>query len=36
VYWGTDGRPYDVRQPMPIIAAARADIAEQLLALAGL
>jgi fructose-1,6-bisphosphatase/inositol monophosphatase family enzyme len=36
VYWGIDGRPYDVRQPMPIIAAARADIAEQLLALAGL
>lgn len=36
VYWGIDGRPYDVRQPMPIIAAMRADIAEQLLALAGL
>jgi len=36
VYWGIDGRPYDVRQPMPIIAAARADIAERLLALAGL
>jgi fructose-1,6-bisphosphatase/inositol monophosphatase family enzyme len=36
VYWGIDGRPYDVRQPMPIIAATRADIAEQLVALAGL
>ena len=36
VYWGIDGRPYDVRQPMPIIAAARADIAEQLIALAGI
>jgi len=36
VYWGIDGRPYDVRQPMPIIAATRADIAERLLALAGL
>ena len=36
VYWGVDGRPYDVRQPMPIIAATRADIAERLLALAGL
>jgi fructose-1,6-bisphosphatase/inositol monophosphatase family enzyme len=36
VYWGIDGRPYDVRQPMPIIAAARADIAERLVALAGL
>ena len=35
VYWGIDGRPYDVRQPMPIIAAARSDIAEQLVALAG-
>ncbi len=35
VYWGIDGRPYDVRQPMPIIAATRADIAEQLVALAG-
>jgi len=35
VYWGIDGRPYDVRQPMPIIAAARADIAERLVALAG-
>jgi fructose-1,6-bisphosphatase/inositol monophosphatase family enzyme len=34
VYWGIDGRPYDVRQPMPIIAATRADIAEQLVALA--
>jgi len=36
VYWGIDGRPYDIRQPMPIIAAARVDIAERLLALAGL
>jgi fructose-1,6-bisphosphatase/inositol monophosphatase family enzyme len=36
VYWGIDGRPYDVRQPMPIIAATRAEIAERLLALAGL
>jgi len=36
VYWGIDGRPYDLRQPMPIIAAARSDIAEQLVALAGL
>ena len=36
VYWGVDGRPYDIRQPMPIIAAARADVAERLLALAGL
>jgi fructose-1,6-bisphosphatase/inositol monophosphatase family enzyme len=36
VYWGIDGRPYDVRRPMPIIAATRADIAERLLALAGL
>lgn len=36
VYWGIDGRPYDVREPMPIIAATRADIAERLLALAGL
>jgi fructose-1,6-bisphosphatase/inositol monophosphatase family enzyme len=36
VYWGVDGRPYDVRQPMPIIAATRADVAERLLALAGL
>lgn len=35
VYWGIDGRPYDVRQPMPIVAATRADIAERLLALAG-
>ena len=36
VYWGIDGRPYDVRRPMPIIAATRADIAERMLALAGL
>jgi fructose-1,6-bisphosphatase/inositol monophosphatase family enzyme len=36
VYWGVDGRPYDVRRPMPIIAATRADIAERLLALSGL
>jgi len=36
VYWGIDGRPYDVRQPMPIIAATRADIAERLVALTGL
>jgi len=35
VYWGTDGQPYDIRRPMPIIAAARAEIAEQLVALAG-
>jgi fructose-1,6-bisphosphatase/inositol monophosphatase family enzyme len=34
VYWGIDGRPYDVLQPMPIIAATRADIAEQLVELA--
>ena len=36
VYWGVDGQPYDIRQPMPIIAATRADVAERLLALAGL
>ncbi|NCY01612.1 MAG: hypothetical protein EBX36_01560 [Planctomycetia bacterium] len=35
VFWGIDGRPYDVRRPMPIIAATRADIAEQLVRLAG-
>jgi fructose-1,6-bisphosphatase/inositol monophosphatase family enzyme len=34
VYWGIDGHPYDIRRPMPIIAATRADIAEQLVALA--
>ena len=33
VYWGIDGQPYDVRRPIPIIAAARAEIAEQLIAL---
>ena len=33
VYWGIDGQPYDVRRPLPIIAAARAEIAEQLIAL---
>ena len=36
VYWGVDGRPYDIRRPMPIIAATRADIAERLLAISGL
>jgi len=35
VYWGIDGQPYDIRRPMPIIAAARAEIAEQLVAFAG-
>jgi len=35
VFWGIDGRPYDVRRPMPIIAATRADIAGRLVALAG-
>lgn len=35
VYWGIDGRPYDIRRPMPIIAATRADIAERLVRLAG-
>lgn len=34
VYWGIDGHPYDIRRPMPIIAATRADIAERLVALA--
>lgn len=34
VYWGIDGQPYDIRRPMPIIAAARAEIAERLVALA--
>jgi fructose-1,6-bisphosphatase/inositol monophosphatase family enzyme len=32
--WGIDGQPYDIRRPMPIIAAARAEIAERLVALA--
>jgi len=36
VYWGVDGQPYDIRRPMPIIAAARAEIAERLIALASL
>jgi fructose-1,6-bisphosphatase/inositol monophosphatase family enzyme len=35
VYWGIDGRPYDIRRPMPIVAATRADIAERLVHLAG-
>jgi fructose-1,6-bisphosphatase/inositol monophosphatase family enzyme len=35
VYWGIDGHPYDIRRPMPIIAATRADIAAQLVRLAG-
>lgn len=34
VYWGIDGHPYDIRRPMPIIAATRADIAERLVSLA--
>ncbi|MFM7290521.1 MAG: inositol monophosphatase family protein [Planctomycetia bacterium] len=36
VYWGIDGRPYDIRRPMPIIAATRADLAERLVQLAGM
>lgn len=36
VYWGIDGRPYDIRRPMPIIAATRADIAARLVHLAGM
>jgi hypothetical protein len=34
VFWGIDGTPYDIRRPMPIIAATRADIAERLVRLA--
>ena len=35
VYWGIDGNRYDIRRPLPIIAATRADIATQLIDLAG-
>lgn len=35
VYWGIDGTPYDVRRPMPIIAATGTDVAVRLVALAG-
>ena len=33
VYWGIDGAPYDIRRPMPIIAAGSAEIARALVEL---
>ena len=33
VFWGIDGAPYDIRRPMPIIAATNPEIASQLIEL---